>query len=85
MYFKMLIIKNSQVLLFLMKFLLQLLLQFQLKSRANILTDGQGASLHFVETGPSILREMPWIMVKDHKVCNTYMYNFTYMYMRSWM
>ena len=34
--------------------------------------------LNFVETGPSVLREMPWIMVKDHKVS---MNMYIYMYM----
>ena len=25
--------------------------------------------IHFVETSPSMLREMPWIQLKDAKVC----------------
>ena len=34
-------------------------------------TTGSGDQLtvvHFVETSPSVLREMPWITLKEHKV-----------------
>ena len=27
------------------------------------------ATLHLVESSPSVLREMPWIMKQEHKVC----------------
>ena len=25
-------------------------------------------TIHFVETAPSVLREMPWVQLKEHKV-----------------
>lgn len=31
-------------------------------------------SIHFVETSPSVLREMPWILLREHKVHTTYRY-----------
>ena len=30
--------------------------------------DDQMTVVHFVETSPSVLREMPWITLKEHKV-----------------
>ena len=29
--------------------------------------------IHFVETAPSVLREMPWVQLREHKV-DRYMY-----------
>ena len=32
-------------------------------------------SIHFVETAPSVLRELPWILLREHKVQPTYLYH----------
>ena len=46
-----------------------MLLQFQLKATPFSVNSGEAVTcLNFVETGPSVLREMPWITVKEHKV-----------------
>ena len=26
--------------------------------------------IHFIETEPSVLRDVPWIQLREHKVCN---------------
>lgn len=52
-------------------FLVQLLLQFQLRATPFSVSNMDAVTcLNFVETGPSVLREMPWITVKEHKVFN---------------
>ena len=35
-------------------------------------------SIHFVETAPSVLRELPWILLKEHEVQPVYMYMYVY-------
>ena len=62
---------------------LQVLMQFNLlvqetrprrKSSSDMTTlAGLRASpcIHFIETEPSVLRDVPWIQLIAHKVCNT--------------
>ena len=37
-------------------------------------------SIHFVETAPSMLRELPWILLREHKVQPVYTHTHTIVY-----
>lgn len=53
-----------------MQYLVQVHLAIQrdfVQSEAT-LTEDPPSTIHFVETAPSMLREMPWIQLKDSKV-----------------
>ena len=48
----------------------QHLLQVRRTPSADEATDAAFSTptIHFVETAPSVLREMPWIQLREHKV-----------------
>ena len=45
-------------------------LHFDLKRQHS--DDVEAPCVHFVETGPSLLQDMPWILHRDYKVCPPY-------------
>ena len=42
-----------------------------LNMEESLISDDQLTVVHFVETSPSLLREMPWITLKEYKVSLT--------------
>ena len=46
----------------------QMLMNTHLGVEESPTSDGQLTVVHFIETSPTLLREMPWITLKEHKV-----------------
>ena len=44
-------------------------IHFDLKQAMGSSDEMDSPCVHFVETGPSLLQEMPWLLRMDYKVC----------------
>ena len=47
---------------------LQILLQLYLMFRQETITQAERSTLHFIETAPSVLQEIPWLHLQEVKV-----------------